>query len=398
MRPGYGGATIRRAGLLALALALAGCGAPAPSAGLSGPGASPPQSSAAATSSDLATAPATGTAQPEWDRLVAAAGAEGKLTLAVPPGPQYEPAIREAFAQKFPGIQVEMVNLIGGQFRVRVEKERAAGQYDWDACICGPGADTYRLAQDGVFDPILDDMVLPEVLDDSKWLGGIEARFADEGKRFAFDFGASDSQGGFVNRDLLAASEVSSFDDLWKPLARGKIVWFDPRGSGSGVNAAAIALHHYGEPKLRELWTDQQIQLSTDDRQMAQAMLRGTRPIVVGMVYARGLAPLQQEGLAMNVGTFPYPIPLAVPGPHAILAVNRPPHPSARKLFVNWLLMREGQIVIGKALGTNSARLDVPVFDPDTAVPTDRPALNTQSEPFTATRQRASALARELFR
>ena len=47
---------------------------------------------------------------------------------------------------------------------------------------------------------------------------------------------------------------------------------------------------------------------------MAQAMLRGTRPISIGLVYARGLAPLQQEGLAMNVGTIPYPIPLAVPG------------------------------------------------------------------------------------
>jgi ABC-type Fe3+ transport system substrate-binding protein len=329
---------------------------------------------------------------------VAAARAEGKLTLAVPPGPQYEPAIREAFAQSFPGIQVEMVNLLGGQFRVRAEKERAAGQYDWDACICGPGADTYRLAKDGVFDPVLDDAVLPEVLDDSKWLGGIEARFSDEAKRYAFSFGASDSQGGFVNRDLIPETELASYDDLWKPLARGKISWFDPRGSGSGVNAASIVLHHYGEPKLRELWTDQQIQLSTDDRQMAQAMIRGTRPIAIGLVYARGLAPLQQEGLAMNVGAFPYPVPLAVPGPHALLAVNRPPHPHARKVFVNWLLTREGQIVIGKALGTNSARLDVPVFDPETAVPTDRPALNTQSEPFTATRQRASALARELFR
>ena len=387
----------QRIGLLALVAVLIGCGAPTPSAAPNGRPGTPAQAAAAA-SSPAPEAPAAGAAQPEWDRLVAAARAEGKLTLAVPPGPQYEPAIREAFVQTFPGIQVEMVNLLGGQFRVRAEKERAAGQYDWDACICGPGADTYRLAKDGVFDPVLDDIVLPEVLDDSKWLGGIEARFADEAKKYAFDFGASDSQGGFVNRDLIPESELASYDDLWKPLARGKITWFDPRGSGSGVNAAAIVLHHYGEAKLRELWTDQQIQLGSDDRQMAQAMIRGTRPIAIGLVYARGLAPLQQEGLAMNVGAFPYPVPLALPGPHALLAVNRPPHPNARKLFVNWLLTRDGQIVIGRALGTNSARLDVPIFDPETAVPTDRPALNTQSEPFTATRQRASALARELFR
>src|SRR4051794_35210543 len=162
-----GGGAAGRAGLLALVVALAGCSAPAPSAAPSGRDAQ-----AASPGSPVAAAPAAGAAQAEWDRLVAAARTEGKLTLAVPPGPQYEPAIREAFAQTFPGIEVEMVNLIGGQFRLRVEKERAADQFTWDACICGPGADTYRLAHDGVFDPIMDDIVLPEVLDESKWLGG----------------------------------------------------------------------------------------------------------------------------------------------------------------------------------------------------------------------------------
>ncbi|HEY7064149.1 MAG TPA: extracellular solute-binding protein [Chloroflexota bacterium] len=387
------GSSAARWCLLALLGLLLACGAPTSSTAPGGRTEAPAQSPAV--SSPVLDA---GAAQPEWDALVAAARAEGKLTLAVPPGPQYEPAIREAFAQTFPGIQVEMVNLLGGQFRQRIEKERAADEYDWDACICGPGADTYRMAKDGVFDPVLDDVVLPEVLDDSKWLGGIASRFADEAKQYAFDFAASNNEGGFVNRDQIPESALSSYDDLWKPLARGKIVWFDPRGSGSGLNAAAIILHVYGEQKLRELWTDQQIQLSTDDRQMAQAMVRGTRPITIGMVQARGLAPLQQEGLTMNVGSFPYPIALDIPGPHGLLVVNRPPHPNARKVFVNWLLAREGQIVIGKALGTNSARLDVPIFDPNTQVPTQGPTLNTQSESFVATRQQATAIARELFR
>jgi iron(III) transport system substrate-binding protein len=383
---------------LILAIALVGCAAPTPTGGAAGRAAPAPAAPAVSGGGAAGRVTSAETASPEWERLVAAARQEGKLVLAVPPGPQYEPAIREAFGQAFPGIQVEMVNLIGGQFRVRVEKERAADQFSWDACICGPGADTYRLAKDGVFDPVMDDLTLPEVLDDSKWLGGIESRYADEGKMHAFDFGASNSQGGFVNRDLLPEAEMASYEDLWKPQARGKIVWFDPRGSGSGVNAASIVLHVYGEPKLRELWTEQQVQLSGDDRQMAQWVVRGTRPIAIGMVHARGLAPLQQEGVPMNVGTIPYPLPLAVPGPHALLLVNRPPHPNARKLFANWLLTREGQIVIGKALGTNSARLDVPVFDPSTAVPPTGESINPQSEPFTATRSRASALAREIFR
>src|SRR5262245_57717396 len=172
----------------------------------------------------------------EWERAIAAARQEGKLTIAIPPGPQYEPAIREAFGKVVPGIELEMVSLLGGQFRVRVEKERAAGQYTWDVCVCGPGADTYRLVHDGVFDAIRDDLLLPEVLDDSVWLTGFESRFSDEARQYAFNFGASNDTGAMVNRDLIPESELSTYDDLWKPQFRGKIVWFDPRGTGSGVN------------------------------------------------------------------------------------------------------------------------------------------------------------------
>jgi len=225
--------------------------------------------------------------QQEWDRVVAAAGQEGKVVVAVPPGPQYEPALRQAFSKAFPGIQIEMVNLIGGQFRQRVEKERAADQYDWDACICGAGADTYRLIHSGVFDPIKDDLILPDVLDDSKWMGGFDGRFSDDAKTYSFDFGVQTSAGAYVNRDTLREAEFSSFDQLWNPQFRGKIIWQDPRGPGSGVNAATVILYVYGEDKLRELWTTQQIQLTTDDRQMAEATMRGTRPIAIGMVQPR---------------------------------------------------------------------------------------------------------------
>ena len=91
--------------LLALAAVLLGCGASTPSVA---PGARPEVTAPPAAAATTQAPAATGTAQPEWDRLVAAARAEGKLPLAVPPGPQYEPAIREAFAQTFLGVQVEM--------------------------------------------------------------------------------------------------------------------------------------------------------------------------------------------------------------------------------------------------------------------------------------------------
>ncbi|MSQ28336.1 MAG: hypothetical protein EXR51_09410 [Dehalococcoidia bacterium] len=56
-------------------------------------------------------------------------------------------------------------------------------------------------------------------------------------------------------------------------------------------------------------------------------------------------------------------------GISAAFAFNRAPHPNAAKLFVNWLLTKEGSTVWSKAAGTNSRRTDVPPNDPQ-LVPT----------------------------
>ena len=39
---------------------------------------------------------------------------------------------------------------------------------------------------------------------------------------------------------------------------------------------------------------------------------------------------------------------------------NRPPNPNAAKVYVNWLLSKEGQAIFARANGYVSARLDVP--------------------------------------
>jgi ABC-type Fe3+ transport system substrate-binding protein len=46
-------------------------------------------------------------------------------------------------------------------------------------------------------------------------------------------------------------------------------------------------------------------------------------------------------------------------GSGAFSIVQNPPHPNATKLFVNWLLSKEGQELYGKAMGQATRRLDV---------------------------------------
>jgi ABC-type Fe3+ transport system substrate-binding protein len=46
-------------------------------------------------------------------------------------------------------------------------------------------------------------------------------------------------------------------------------------------------------------------------------------------------------------------------GSGSITIIKNPPHPNATKVFVNWLLSKEGQETFGKAMGQATRRLDV---------------------------------------
>lgn len=47
-------------------------------------------------------------------------------------------------------------------------------------------------------------------------------------------------------------------------------------------------------------------------------------------------------------------------GSGAVAFVEKAPHQNAAKIFINWLLSREGQTIFSKAMGRQSAREDVP--------------------------------------
>jgi ABC-type Fe3+ transport system substrate-binding protein len=50
-------------------------------------------------------------------------------------------------------------------------------------------------------------------------------------------------------------------------------------------------------------------------------------------------------------------------GSCCIAVLNKAPHPNAAKLFVNWVLSREGQTAWQKYTEVNSLRMDIPKFD-----------------------------------
>ena len=118
--------------------------------------------------------------------------------------------------------------------------------------------------------------------------------------------------------------------------------------------------------KIKRLLVDQKPAYSRDSRQITEAIVRGTYPVAIG-VTPPVLAEFQSQGVGKNV------IPLKLNEPPGVAPSNggiwlfsRAPHPNAAKIFVNWILSKEGGAVWSQAAKENSRRADVTPFDPET--------------------------------
>jgi len=359
----------------------------------------------AACSAPAARAPAVAPAPPvtaqgngDWDRVLAAARAEGKVSVVIPLGDAYRLGI-SAFQRAYPDIQLEASSLHPRDWVPRVQQERAASQFLWDVYVGGPDVDVYRLADEGVWEPVKDDLLLAEVVDDSKWRRGFDDGYSDQGKRYIYNF-IKVSTSGFccVNRDLVSESELPDFEGLTDPKWRGKIVWNEPRQSGSGVNNASIVLYRYGEPTLRQVF-GQDVVVTADQRQLTEWVVRGRYPIGIGLIERDLKATFHPEGLGLNVKYLRVPgVVTGTPQSGSVSVISKAPHPNARKVFVNWLLSREGQAAVIEQTRENSRRLDVPIMEPEQVPPAEGELLNTQAEDFAPIRSRANDIAKEIFK
>jgi iron(III) transport system substrate-binding protein len=312
--------------------------------------------------------------QVEWDNTVAAAKQEGTLALAGAPIPAAREAL-VAFEKAYPQIRVEYTGLVATDLASRLIAERAAGLYLWDVVV-GGGIPASALKTPGLLDPFVPSLLLPEVLDDHVWLGGLKEAFYDEGRAHAFGFGAFHWYQVYVNRDVVPEAELSRVEDLVDPRWKGKIASTDLRTFGPGCAVGAHWLMASGEDSFRRLLANDPAQ-TQDRRQAAEWVVRERYPIMLGISQV-DLAVLTREGLGLNVK------PLAPDtdtgarisvGSGMVAVINQAPHPNAAKVFVNWLLSREGQSIWARNTNENSRRVDVTDGPPETRADPNRKYL-----------------------
>lgn len=297
--------------------------------------------------------------QEEWDRVVAAGKREGRVSVLGTTGTDVRDALAVSF-QKHYGIQVEFLGTTGAQQSARVLTERRAGKYLWDVFVGGIGTGLMSLIPAGAFDPLEPALILPDIKDPKNWRGG-EMEFADEGRTFLV-MTPTQRVTLAVNSQLVDPKSFKSHKDLLDPKWKGRIVMDDPRVAGAGQATFVFFYLHpeLGADFIRALGRQEPIVVK--DATQSQSMLgQGKYPILLGPRDSILLDAIRR-GLPIAV-VHPYQLREGTDvssGAGNAALFNQAPHPHAARVYINWLLSKEGQYLYARALAYVSKRLDVP--------------------------------------
>jgi iron(III) transport system substrate-binding protein len=298
-----------------------------------------------------------------WEQTLAAAKKEGQVTVYIY---RYESLLQD-FKREFPSINVVAVAGRGNDLTARIMSERRAGKFIADVFSSGTGGNYNILYKGKALDPIKPLLVLPEVVDESKWYGK-EHRYADaEGKYvFAYQAKASDTQLSF-NSSLVNPKEIKSYWDVTQAKWKGKIVSLDPRDGGLGGAMNFLYFNpEIGPQFIKTFFGTMDIQFAKNFRQITDWLAQGRYAICFG---CKDSTKAKNQGLPVEdfeTSRWKEGSSFSAGG-GSLSFLNQAPHPNAAKVFINWFLSRRGQIALQK-LGDvddppNSRRIDIPKDD-----------------------------------
>src|SRR4030095_7565681 len=139
----------------------------------------------------------------EWEKVLRAGKQEGRVVLYTFPGQEL---VFQEFQKTFPDIKLVEVSVRGSERVTRIVSERRAGKYLADILIGGVGSAPSRLLKNRVLDPSKPGLILPEVLDESKWWQGKHV-YGDDEDKYIFSFGGAPLYYFHYNTTLLNPQE-----------------------------------------------------------------------------------------------------------------------------------------------------------------------------------------------
>ncbi len=295
----------------------------------------------------------------EWEKVLAAAKKEGTVSVIGPVGSDRHDLLTLSFEKKY-GIKVDYWSDRGSGIGPKITAERNAGKFLWDVFIGGTTTALTVTLPGGMLDPIEPALILPQVKDPKQWRGG-GIEYLDPGKRILV---MMLTQRGtiYVNPKVVKPESITSHKDLLHPKFKGKIVMDDPTKAGPGQATVTFFYLHpdLGPNFIREL-AKQEPTIMRDYLQELDVIARERFLVLIG-----DTDMIAEERIRSGM-------PIAILDPRKIkegsdvgsvggtlTMFNRAPHPNAAKVYINWLLSKEGQTDYARLTGNISARLDVP--------------------------------------
>jgi iron(III) transport system substrate-binding protein len=291
----------------------------------------------------------------DWKKVIEAAKREGKVVVGGPPTSVLRQKFKETFEKRF-GIELELLSAPGPQNASRAISEFKAGVKYFDVLHGGSGT-LEPLMRENMLAPFMESVILPEVKDPRQWWGGHMWEDNIKTNRFIYSYSADFSTPPFYNGDLVKQDEVKSYDDFLLPKWKGKIGFFEPRIPSAGQGLWGFLMKIKGKEFLQKL-ANHELFISRDGKQLADSMSKGSLAFNLGQSqrfiepYIKAGIPIKplnniKEGLSGSNGF----------GTVAIM--KNAAQPNAAKVYINWLLGKEGQDLYSQALTQGTRRLDV---------------------------------------
>ena len=309
----------------------------------------------------------------EWQRLIEAAQEEGKLVIAGGGGVQDIAPIYKIFQEKF-GVQVILGRGSSTEHANRILAEQSAGRFTVDVAHSGANSANVRYIANGMAQPIAPWIFHPEAAPEN-WFGD-RWWFTDTEEQYHFVMTSNLSSGSggdfWWNTNNVSLEEVASWR-TWRDVLSddniGKIISLTHFvGGATGGDLKSFLDPNQGPWYFERLKTEMDTFFTPDFNLIVDGLSFGSYDLAIDIGGAgRELEEVRDAGGPVESYEDAY-VKGLVPGLENIQTLNatggaggmllimqNTPHPNATKLYVNWILSREGQQTIHDTPGERDA-------------------------------------------
>jgi iron(III) transport system substrate-binding protein len=273
-------------------------------------------------------ASASAQAPADWDKVVAAAKAEGVVNFYTGlPGNPTTKKISEAFEKKY-GIRMQVLELRATELRERIRSERVGNNATAD--VMHTSANQTRQISQG--DNTIDK--LGPLPNGNRMRKDLQETWVDRDiniPTFLLNY-------AILTNSNMVKEPIKSWNDLLDPKWKGKILSDDFRAIGGGSSFFSVTYEKLGK-EYQEKLAAQNVVFTRDMREAERRVARGEFAIYLPWLlnYLPSLKGLPVKAAIPSEGV--------VYLPYASSILTKAPHPNAARVLIDFMLSDEGQAI-----------------------------------------------------